>query len=82
MTITKLYRVTTTYLGAGEPTAHYFDTLPKAKKFLNNLDNGEIIKVKIISDYQLNYSDGCYYGELSYLTNKFKEIDYAYRIKA
>lgn len=60
-----LYRVSTTFLGAGDASRFYFDTEEKANKYLSKHDNGEIDKVRVTADY-LNYSDGCTLNDLIY----------------
>lgn len=64
---TKLYRVETTFAGADAPSRFYFDESEKAEKFFEKeCQNGSLEKVGIISDYRLNYSDGCTWNELTY----------------
>ena len=64
---TELYRVETTFLGADAPSKFYFDESIKAEKFLKEeCQNGGIEKVGIISDYRLNYSDGCTWNDLTW----------------
>lgn len=62
----KLYRLTTTWVGANGPSRYYFDTLEKALAYMARCENGEIEKVGIAADYQINYSDGCTEGDLTY----------------
>ena len=75
----KLYRVTTTFLGADAPSKLYFDTELKAKKFLGispqRVCNGEIETVNLVADYPLNYSDGCTMDDLTYGDFNAKEVD-------
>jgi len=64
---TRLYRVETTFLDADGPNRFYFDDAIKAEKFFfNECQNGVMEIVGIISDYRLNYSDGCTWNELIY----------------
>lgn len=62
----KLYKVYTTFKGANGPSHFYYDTEEKAQKFLNNQENGEIKPVEVIADYELNYSDGCTFNDLTF----------------
>lgn len=62
---TVLWRVTTTFIGANGPSSFYFDTRSWAEMNLRHLDNGEVTKVVITSDYPLNYSSGCTYDDLT-----------------
>lgn len=73
---TELYRVETTFLGADAPSKFYFDEAIKAEEFLEKeCSNGFYEPVGIISDYRLNYSDGCTWDDLTYGQNhKPKEI--------
>ena len=64
--ITTLYQVTTTFLGADSPSEFYFDTIEKAKAFLEEQDNGEIEQKHFESSEKLNYWDGCTWNELIY----------------
>ena len=64
---TELYRVETTFAGADAPSSFYFDESIKAENFLEKeCQNGGIEIVGIISNYRLNYSDGCTWNELIY----------------
>ena len=63
---TTLYRLTTTFLGADGSSAFYFDTLAAAEMNLAHLDNGEIEKVVITSDNELNYKSACTFNYLTY----------------
>lgn len=71
----KLYRVTTTFIGADKPSKLYFDTAEKAKAFLADRDNGEIRLVDVRADYPLNYSDGCTMNDLTYGDFNAKEAN-------
>jgi len=73
---TELYRVETTFLGADAPSKFYFDEAIKAEEFLEKeCSNGVYEPVGIISDYRLNYSDGCTWDDLTYGQNhKPKEV--------
>lgn len=62
----RLYRVTTTFLGADGPAIVYYNTRVKARRFLNKCDNGEITIVNVTANYPLNYSDGCTMNDLTY----------------
>ena len=76
----KLYRVTTTFVGADKPSRLYFDTEYKARKFLGipcqQSLNGEVEMVNIIANYPLNYFDGCTMNDLTYGAFDAKEVDY------
>jgi putative transcriptional regulator len=63
-----LYKVRSTFLGGDKPIDSYFDTKEKAQEFLDErCDNGEIIKVEVKANYELNYNhDGCSFGDLTY----------------
>lgn len=63
---TILYRVRTTWPGADKPSEYYFDTRSAAELNLMHTGNGEIERVEITSDYELNYHDGCTYDDLTY----------------
>lgn len=72
----KLYRVTTTFLGAGGPSQFYFKTSEKAENFLvTECQNGEIEKVDVIGKQPLNYFDGCTMNDLTYGMFDAKEIE-------
>ena len=60
----QLFEVSTTFLGADEPTELYFDTKEKAENFLSKQDNGYITKITAESDTKINYFDGCTYNDL------------------
>ena len=73
---TKLYCVETTFLGADGPSKFYFDEPEKAEKFLEKeCQNGGIEIIGVISEYRLNYSDGCTWNELVFNEeHKVKEV--------
>ena len=75
----KLYRVTTTFLGADAPSKVYFNTQIKARDFLGipyqKALNGEIETVNVIADYPLNYFDGCTMNDLTYGDFNAKEVE-------
>lgn len=75
----KLYRVTTTFLGADAPSKVYFNTQIKARDFLGipyqNALNGEVETVNVITDYPLNYFDGCTMNDLTYGDFNAKEVE-------
>ena len=60
----QLFEVSTTFLGADDPTELYFDTKEKAENFLSKQDNGYITKIIAESNTKINYSDGCTYNDL------------------
>ena len=63
----KLYRVTTTFLGADAPSKFYFNTAVKAEDFLEKeCQNGVYEPVDITADHPLNYWDGCAMNDLTY----------------
>lgn len=64
--ITILWRVRTTFLGADRPSEFYFDTQAGAEMNLAHLDNGNVEKVSITSDYPLEYSTGCTLDDLTH----------------
>ena len=71
----KLYRVTTTFLGADSPSMLYFNTAEKAEKFLDEeCQNGTYEPVDVVSDYSPNYSDGCTMNDLTFGDFNAKEI--------
>ena len=71
----KLYRVTTTFLGADTPSHFYFDNAEKAETFLEKeCANGVYEKVDIICNYALNYFDGCTMDDLTFGAFDAKEI--------
>lgn len=62
-----LYRLRTTYLGASGPSEYYYKNKADAEKELWDLDNGEIEKVEVTSDFPLNYCrDGCTMCDLTF----------------
>lgn len=62
----RLYRVTTTFPGADEPSRFYFDAKEKALNYLADCENGEFEKVVVTCEYSINYSDGCTLNDLCY----------------
>lgn len=71
----KLYRVTTTFLGADAPSRLYFKTAEKAEQFLEKeCQNGVSEKVDIIGKHTLNYFDGCTMNDLTLGEFDAKEI--------
>jgi len=72
----KLYRVTTTFIGADAPSKLYFDTEAKAGEYLKaECQNGEMDVVEVVADYPLNYSDGCTMNDLTFGDFNAKEIE-------
>ena len=59
-----LYKVATTFWGADSPSEFYFDTKEKALAYLQEQDNGNIIKVKVIGT-AIDFWNGCTYSDLS-----------------
>ena len=71
----KLYRVTTTFLGADAPSQFYFKTAEKSEDFLDTeCQNGQYEKVDIVSKNPLNYFDGCTMNDLTFGNFDAKEI--------
>lgn len=62
---TTLFRVTTTFIGADKPSEFFFDTLAHAEMNLAHLDNGEVEKVVITSDYIPNFWNGCTLNDMT-----------------
>ena len=72
----KLYRVTTTFIGADKPSNLYFNTEEKAKTFvMAECQNGEIKPVDVVADYPLNYADGCTINDLTFGDFNAKESE-------
>lgn len=59
-----LYKVATTFWGADSPSEFYFDTKKKALAYLQEQDNGNIIKVKVRGT-AIDFWNGCTYSDLS-----------------
>lgn len=63
----KLYRVTTTFIGADSPSVLYFNTEEKAQTFLSTCQNGGADLVDVLTaDGEYNYSDGCTLNDLTF----------------
>lgn len=67
---TTLFKLRTTFLDADGPSTFYYDTKDKATSELVSLGfsviNGEVERVRIVTDYQPNYFDGCTLNDLTY----------------
>lgn len=71
----KLYRVTTTFLGADAPSKFYFNSAEKAEDFLEKeCPNGVYEPVSVISRYELNFWNGCTMNDLTEGQFDAKEI--------
>ena len=73
----KLYRVTTTFLGADAPSHFFFDEAEKAESFLETeCQNGfyEPVDVLLKGNVEPNYFDGCTLNDLTYGQFKAKVI--------
>ena len=58
----KVFRVTTTFLGADGPTEFYFSTEEKAQEFLDKQLNGEIEE----GEAPCLPWEGCHWNEIKY----------------
>ena len=62
----KLYRVTTSFLGADGPSQFFYNSLSEAQKALEKFENGEIDEVYVKPQMLEGYEDGCPWDSLIY----------------
>ena len=62
----KIYKVTTTLLGADVPSQFFYDSLSKAQKALEKFENGEIDGIYVKPQMLEGYEDGCTWDSLRF----------------